>query len=92
MNIATVENETVFIGQFQYVPRDKVLKKVMTNENFHLMQWVEIMPRHEIVKGVYEALQAFDDIEIQLYGDQQKLTPLLTTHDGLQVIQYRGSN
>lgn len=41
---------------------------------------------HEIVKGVYEALQAFDDIEIQLYGDEQKLASLLTAHERLQVI------
>ncbi|WP_144509287.1 phosphate acyltransferase PlsX [Bacillus sp. FJAT-22090] len=41
---------------------------------------------HEIVKGVYEALQAFEDIEIQLYGDEQKLTPLITTHERLKVI------
>lgn len=41
---------------------------------------------HEIVKGVYEALQAFDDIEIQLYGDEQKLASLLTAHERLTVI------
>lgn len=41
---------------------------------------------HEIVKGVYEALQAFEDIEIQLYGDEQKLASLITAHDRLKVI------
>ncbi|TQR20889.1 phosphate acyltransferase PlsX [Psychrobacillus vulpis] len=41
---------------------------------------------HEIVKGVYEALQAFDDINIQLYGDEGKLTPLITAHERLTVI------
>ncbi|WP_313891298.1 phosphate acyltransferase PlsX [Psychrobacillus sp.] len=41
---------------------------------------------HEIVKGVYEALQAFEDVHIQLYGDEAKLAPLLQAHDRLQVI------
>ena len=41
---------------------------------------------HEIIKGVYEALQAYDDIEILLYGDEQKIAPLVTAHERLQVI------
>ena len=41
---------------------------------------------HEIVKGVFQALQAFGDLEIQLYGDEKKLAPIVTTHDRLQVI------
>lgn len=41
---------------------------------------------HEIVKGVYEALHAFDDLHIQLYGDEGKLSSLVTAHDRLQII------
>lgn len=41
---------------------------------------------HEIVKGVYEALEAFPDIEIQLYGDEEKLASLITKHQRLTVI------
>lgn len=40
----------------------------------------------EIVKGVYEALEAFGDLHIQLYGDEEKLAPLVKVHDRLQVI------
>lgn len=41
---------------------------------------------HEIVKGVYEALEAFDDLNIILYGDEHKLEPLVTKHDRLTVV------
>ena len=41
---------------------------------------------HEIVKGVYEALELFKDIEIQLYGDEEKLAPLIKQHERLKVI------
>ena len=41
---------------------------------------------HEIVKGVYEALEAFADIEIQLYGNEEKLASLITQHERLTVI------
>ena len=41
---------------------------------------------HEIVKGVYEALEAFDDLNIILYGDEKKLESLVTKHDRLTVI------
>ncbi|WP_391121159.1 phosphate acyltransferase PlsX [Psychrobacillus sp. L3] len=41
---------------------------------------------HEIVKGVYKALEAFHDLHIQLYGDEEKLSKLVTAHDRLQVI------
>lgn len=41
---------------------------------------------HEIVKGVYDALQAFEDLHIQLYGDEEKLSSLVTAHDRLEVI------
>ena len=45
----------------------------MTNENFALDAMGGDNAPHEIVEGVYEALEAFDDIEIQLYGDEEKL-------------------
>ncbi|MER2262720.1 MAG: phosphate acyltransferase PlsX [Psychrobacillus sp.] len=41
---------------------------------------------HEIVKGVYEALEAFGDLNITLYGDENKLEPLVTKHDRLTVV------
>lgn len=41
---------------------------------------------HEIVKGVYEALETFGDLNIILYGDENKLEPLVTKHDRLTVV------
>ncbi|MCM3356966.1 MULTISPECIES: phosphate acyltransferase PlsX [unclassified Psychrobacillus] len=41
---------------------------------------------HEIVKGAYEALEAFDDLNIILYGDESKLESLVTKHDRLTVV------
>lgn len=41
---------------------------------------------HEIVKGAYEALEAFDDLNIILYGDESKLDSLVTKHDRLTVV------
>ena len=41
---------------------------------------------HEIVKGAYEALDAFSDIEIILYGNEEKLAPLMKVHDRIKVI------
>ena len=41
---------------------------------------------YEIVKGVYEALEAFTDIEIQLFGDENKLASLITQHERLTII------
>lgn len=41
---------------------------------------------YEIVKGVYEALEAFGDLNIILYGDENKLEPLVTKHDRLTVV------
>ena len=41
---------------------------------------------HEIVKGAYEALDAFSDIEILLYGNEEKLAPLMKVHDRIKVI------
>ncbi len=41
---------------------------------------------HEIVKGAYEALDAFSDIEILLYGNEEKLAPLMKVHERIKVI------
>ncbi|MBD7942731.1 phosphate acyltransferase PlsX [Psychrobacillus sp. FSL K6-2684] len=41
---------------------------------------------HEIVKGVYEALEAFDDLEIIMFGDENKLETLVTKHERLKVV------
>ena len=39
----------------------------------------------EIVKGVYEALETFDDLDIQLYGDEEKFASLVTHHERLML-------
>lgn len=39
-----------------------------------------------IVEGVNQALAAFSDIEIQLYGDEAKIKPLLTSMDRVSII------
>ena len=41
---------------------------------------------HEIVKGVYEALEAFDDLEIIMFGNENKLETLVTKHERLKVV------
>ena len=41
------------------------------------MQWVETMLHNEIVKGVLPSFTNFEDLEIQLYGDEEKLAPLV---------------
>jgi phosphate acyltransferase len=40
----------------------------------------------EIIAGVYEALDAFTDLEIVLYGDETKMAPFLKDHNRLQVV------
>src|SRR5690606_25219581 len=40
----------------------------------------------EIIAGVYKALDEFGDIEIQLYGHQEKMQPFLKQHERLNVI------
>ena len=40
----------------------------------------------EIVEGAYRALDAFSDIEIQLYGIESEVSPLLKQHDRLTFI------
>lgn len=40
----------------------------------------------EIIAGVYEALDAFTDLEIVLYGDEAKMAPFLKDHNRLQVV------
>ncbi len=40
----------------------------------------------EIIAGVLQSLDEFDDIHIQLYGDQETMAPYLTAHDRLTVI------
>ncbi|MGT2716251.1 phosphate acyltransferase PlsX [Streptococcus respiraculi] len=39
-----------------------------------------------IIEGVNQALAAFSDIEIQLYGDEEKIKPLLTSMDRVSII------
>ena len=39
-----------------------------------------------IVQGVLLALADFPNVEIQLYGDEQKMTPFIQQHERLQVI------
>lgn len=39
-----------------------------------------------IVEGVFMALEDFKELEIQLYGDEQKMAPFLKQHSRLQVI------
>lgn len=39
-----------------------------------------------IVEGVNQALAAFSDIEIQLYGDEARIKPLLTSMDRVSII------
>lgn len=39
-----------------------------------------------IIEGVNQALAAFSDIEIQLYGDEAKIKPLLTEMDRVSII------
>ena len=39
-----------------------------------------------IIEGVFIALEEFDNIEIQLYGQQEKMAPYLKEHSRLQVI------
>ena len=33
----------------------------------------------EIIAGAFESLAAFDDIYIHIYGDEQAMSPFLTT-------------
>ncbi|MGT2926143.1 phosphate acyltransferase PlsX [Streptococcus cuniculipharyngis] len=42
-----------------------------------------------IVEGVNQALAAFDDIEIQLYGDEDKIRPYLTSKERVTIIHTR---
>ncbi|WP_300785624.1 phosphate acyltransferase PlsX [Streptococcus sp. 19428wC2_LYSM12] len=39
-----------------------------------------------IIEGINQALAAFSDIEIQLYGDERKIKPLLTSMDRVSII------
>lgn len=39
-----------------------------------------------IVEGVYIALEAFSDLEVVLYGHEEKLNPYLKPHDRLSVV------
>jgi phosphate acyltransferase len=39
-----------------------------------------------ICEGVMQALQAYDNIEITIFGDQEKMTPFLKSHPRLKVI------
>lgn len=39
----------------------------------------------EIIAGVLQSLEEFNDIHIQLYGDEEAMKPFLTTHDRLTV-------
>lgn len=39
-----------------------------------------------IVEGVNKAIQAFSDIEIQLYGDQEKIKNYLTPSERVTII------
>lgn len=39
-----------------------------------------------IVEGVLMALDDFQNLEILLYGDEQKMTPYLKQHNRLQVV------
>ncbi len=40
----------------------------------------------EIIEGVYKALADFSDLEIVLYGDEEKMNPFLKQHNRLEVI------
>ncbi|MDN7241281.1 phosphate acyltransferase PlsX [Planococcus sp. N028] len=40
----------------------------------------------EIIEGVYKALSEFSDLEIQLYGHEEKMQPYLRAQDRLSVI------
>lgn len=40
----------------------------------------------EIIKGVFESLEAFNDIHIHIYGDETAMAPFLKEHARLQVI------
>jgi len=40
----------------------------------------------EIIEGVYKALSEFSDLEIQLYGHEEKMQPYLKAQDRLSVI------
>ncbi|AQU79845.1 MULTISPECIES: phosphate acyltransferase PlsX [Planococcus] len=40
----------------------------------------------EIIAGVYKALKEFADVEIQLYGHQEKMQEFLTEHDRLTIV------
>lgn len=40
----------------------------------------------EIIEGVLLALNEFKDLEIVLYGDEEKMKPYLQTHERLQVV------
>ncbi|TWT04660.1 phosphate acyltransferase PlsX [Planomicrobium sp. CPCC 101079] len=40
----------------------------------------------EIIEGVYKALEEFGDLEIQLYGHEEKMGPYLRAQDRLSVI------
>lgn len=40
----------------------------------------------EIITGALESLEAFDDIHIHIYGDEQAMAPFLKEHARLQVI------
>lgn len=39
-----------------------------------------------VVEGVNQALATFDDIQIQLYGDEKKIRPYLTARDRVEII------
>ncbi|WP_025785094.1 phosphate acyltransferase PlsX [Sporosarcina sp. D27] len=39
----------------------------------------------EIIAGVMQSLQEYNDIHIQLFGDEEKMKPYLTAHDRLTV-------
>lgn len=39
-----------------------------------------------VVEGVNQALQTFEDIQIQLYGDEKKIRPYLTARDRVEII------
>ena len=40
----------------------------------------------EIIEGALESLDAFNDIHIHIYGDEEAMAPYLKEHDRLKVI------
>ena len=40
----------------------------------------------EIIKGALKSIEAFDDIHIQIFGDEKAIAPYLKEHDRITVI------